>query len=98
MNGTAGIRRFTLALNASFKEMDEVQVAAQAHDLLHFFRLGIVGKDARLVDDNARDAPSGALGRGLDTEQRQDRYQKELILHCVVSAQLSSAVHESKSV
>ena len=35
----------------------------------------------RLVDDDARDAPSGALGRGLDAEQRQGRYQKELILH-----------------
>ena len=35
----------------------------------------------RLVDDDARNAPSGALGPGPDAEQQQGRNDKELILH-----------------
>ena len=38
-----------ILLNASVEEMDVVEIAAQADDLLHFLRLGIIGEDARLV-------------------------------------------------
>ena len=70
----------------AFREVGEGELALHVGDvsLLQFIDKNHGARQRsvlRLVDDDARDAPSGALGRGLDTEKRQGRYQKELILH-----------------